>query len=722
VAAEQLIDAGQQYYILATEVPVAERTFVLKQDETFGVFNDFGDIDAEARYEEGLYHTGTRFLSRLTLTLASHRPLLLSSTVRRDNVVMAVDLTNPDLYSGGQLVLPRGTLHLNRTKHVWNDVCYELVRVRNFSLTPVIIDIAVRFSADYADIFEVRGFRRGRRGHMLPADTGVASVTLAYQGLDDRRRRTLLRFSPAPDSLDDTTASYRLQLGSRAEKTIAIEVACATDDAVPRIIPYDESITQAAKRHGIVENLLRVETSNEQFNAWINASAADLGMLMTPTAHGFYPYAGVPWFDTTFGRDGIITALETLWLWPDASRAVLAFLAETQATEVSPERDCEPGKILHEARKGELAALGEIPFGRYYGSVDSTPLFVMLAGAYFRRTGDLAFMESLWPHITAAIAWIDRYGDSDHDGFIDYARRSASGLVHQGWKDSHDSVFHQDGLLAAGPISLCEVQGYTYAAKVAASEIAQALGRSDVAADLYEAARDLRIRFNDRYWCADIETFALALDGSHQPCRVRSSNPGHCLFTGIASDDHARAVISGFKDEHFNSGWGVRTIAEGELRYNPMAYHNGSVWPHDNAIIAAGAARYQDKALTTRIVAGLFAASTFFDLYRLPELFCGFRRREGEAPTSYPVACSPQAWAAGAVFMLMEACLGISLDANRRQILLSHPALPHGIDEVRIRGLALRDAWVDLAITRVRGAVGVSVERRSGKVEVVVQN
>jgi glycogen debranching enzyme len=722
VAAEQLINAGQQYYILATDVPVAERTFVLKQDETLGVFNDFGDIDADALREEGLYHTGTRFLSRLTLTLASHRPLLLNSTVRRDNVLMAVDLTNPDLYAGGQVVLPRGTLHINRTKHIWKNVCYELVRVRNFALVPVTIDIAVRFFADFADIFEIRGYRRSRHGRLLPPETGVASVALAYQGLDERLRRTILHFSPAPDGIDEAQASYRLHLGSRAEKTIAIEMACVMDEAAPRIVPYEESMMQAAKRHGIVENLLRIETSHEQFNAWLNASAADLGMLMTPTQHGFYPYAGVPWFDTTFGRDGIVTALETLWLWPDASRAVLSFLAETQATESSPERDCEPGKILHEARKGELAALGEIPFGRYYGSIDSTPLFLMLAGAYFRRTGDIAFLEALWPHVVAAIDWIDRYGDSDRDGFMDYARRSPSGLVQQGWKDSHDSVFHQDGRLADGPIALCEVQGYAYAAKLAACSIAQALGHSNLAADLRDAARDLRVRFNDRYWCPDIETFALALDGEGRPCRVRSSNPGHCLFTGIADEQQARAVIGGFRDEHFNSGWGVRTIAEGELRYNPMGYHNGSIWPHDNAIIAAGAARYQDKALVAKIIAGLFDASTFHPLHRLPELFCGFRRRAGEAPTQYPVACSPQAWSAGAVFMLMEACLGLSIDANRRQVVLSHPCLPHGVDEVRIHGLALRDAWVDLAIARVRGAVGVSVERRSGKVEVVVQS
>ncbi len=721
MAAEQLIDAGQQYYILATEVPVAERTLVLKQDQTFGVFNDFGDIDAEARYEEGLYHDGTRFLSRLTLSLASHRLLLLSSTVRRDNVLIAVDLTNPDLYIAGQLVLPRGTLHINRSKFIWQNVCYELIRVRNFALGPVAIDLEVRFAADYVDIFEVRGVKRLGRGHPREPRIESRRVTLAYEGLDRVERKTTLECHPAPDYLGSDEMHFRLQLGSRGEKTILLTVACCTADEPIEVLQHGQALIAAEQRAPQPERLLtRIATSNEQFDAWLRSSGADLGMMITKTQHGLYPHAGVPWFDATFGRDGIVTALQTLWLWPEIARGVLSFLSATQAKESSSDRDAEPGKILHEARRGEMAALNEIPFARYYGSVDATPLFVLLASVYFQRTGDIQLMGTLWPSILAALEWIDRYGDVDHDGFVEYHRRSPSGLVQQGWKDSHDSVFHADGRLAEGPIALCEVQGYVYAAKLGAAEIAVAVGENALASRLRADAADLKKKFSTAFWCADIDTYALAIDGAKQPCRVRTSNPGHCLYTGIATPEHARLIVAGFEEDTFFSGWGVRTVAESELRYNPMSYHNGSVWPHDNSLIAAGAARYQAKALAARILGGHFEAAMYFDLQRLPELFCGFRQRTGEGPTRYPVACAPQSWASGAVFQMIEAVLGLEIDATRRQVTLNHPTLPATLDEVRIRNLAVADASVDLTVHRYGGSVGVNVERRSGKLEVVV--
>jgi glycogen debranching enzyme len=723
MAAEQLIEHGQQYYIVATERPAAVGTHVLKHGETFAVFDDFGDIEGGGGTELGLYHAGTRFLSRLKLTLAAHRPLLLSSTVRRDNVVMSVDLTNPDLYTFGEVALPRGTLHINRTRYILNGVCYELIRIRNFALAGIAIDLAVSFGSDYVDIFEVRGQQRKARGALLPVRVHGDRVVLTYWGLDDVTRRTTVSCSPPPDHLDSGRMQYRLELGSRAERTIALAVACEIGTEHASVLSFDDGLGRPRDNHRAVMTLAdRVESSNPQFNAWLRCSAADLGMMLTPTEHGLYPFAGVPWFDTTFGRDGIVTALQTLWLWPDLSRGVLTFLASTQARETSPEHDAQPGKILHEARKGEMATLGEIPFGRYYGSVDATPLFVVLAGAYFRRTSDLGYIESIWENIRAALDWIDRYGDLDRDGFVEYARRSATGLIHQGWKDSHDSVFHADGQLAEGPIALCEVQGYVYAARLAGAHVADAIGQTQLARELRQAAEELRTRFEERFWCEDTGSYALALDGDKRRCAVRTSNPGHCLYTGLVEESRARAVLDGFAGEHFYSGWGLRTVAENELRFNPMAYHNGSVWPHDNAFAAAGAARYQRKTFATRILTSQFDASTYFELHRLPELFCGFRRREGEAPTRYPVACSPQAWAAGAVFMLLEACLGISIDAQRRIVSLTHPLLPEAIDMVRIHGIDVGDAAVDLTLHRYSGSVGVDVERRVGRVDVVVNN
>jgi glycogen debranching enzyme len=716
---EGITTPEQQYYILATESPARERTLVLKEGETFAVFNDFGDVDADARHEEGLYHEGTRFLSRMTLLLAHDRPLLLSSTVRRDNVVLAADLTNPDIYYEGQVILPRGTLHIYRSKFLWHGVCYERIHIRNYALSAVDIGLSIGFAADYADVFEVRGQKRPLRGRLIEPQASSNGIELGYEGLDGITRRTFVECSPPPALVSGSEMHILLHLPSRGVHNLLLNVTCETAASKPKAALYDTALAEAERSVVQAERLQSaVETNNRQFDAWLQRSIADLNMMLTSTPYGLYPYAGVPWFDTAFGRDGIITALQTLWIAPAIARGVLLYLAATQADEFSDERDCEPGKILHETRKGEMAALGEVPFGRYYGSIDSTPLFVMLAGAYYQRTGDIAFIESIWPNIERALEWIDRYGDIDRDHRVEYHRRSPRGLVQQGWKDSHDSIFHADGNLADGPIAVCEVQGYVYAASLAAAEIATALGHADRSAALIEAARLLKERFEESFWCDDIGTYALALDGAKRPCRVRSSNPGHCLYSGIAGQERGRAVADGFATEKFFSGWGVRTVADGEVRFNPMSYHNGSIWPHDNSLVAAGAARYGQRDLAARILTGMLDASTFFDLHRLPELFCGFSRRSGKAPTAYPVACSPQAWASGAVFLLLQSCLGMTVDAVRMRVVFSHPTLPECLEHIRIRNLAVGKASIDFALSRHAGAVGVHVEHRKGQVEV----
>jgi glycogen debranching enzyme len=581
--------------------------------------------------------------------------------------------------------------------------------------------LAFHFEADFADIFEVRGTRRKRRGRLLGGVVKGAGVVLTYEGLDQVVRRTRLDFAPPPAALSDSEARFDVSLPSKGEATFLLTVSCERGRGGAPPLPYDEALARAAGEAEVARpRPCTVVSSNEQFNDWVQRSAADLHMMTTETAQGPYPYAGVPWFSTPFGRDGIITALMTLWLNPDLARGVLAYLAATQATEVNPEQDAEPGKILHEARGGEMASLKEIPFGRYYGSIDSTPLFLMLAGAYFERTADRPFIESVWPNLELALAWIDRYGDRDGDGFVEYLRTSPKGLLHQGWKDSGDSIFHADGTLAQGPIALCEVQGYAYAAKRAMAELAASLGHARQSAELASQADALRDNFERAFWCEDLGTYALALDGAKRPCRVRASNAGHCLLAGIAAPEHARRLARTLLDRESFSGWGVRTLSAGEVRYNPMSYHNGSVWPHDNALIAAGLARYGLKEEVLQILRGLFDASVFVDLHRMPELFCGFARRPGEGPTLYPVACAPQAWSAAAVYFLLQACLGLTLRAPEGQVRFAYPLLPAFLNEVRVLNLTIGDAVLDLLLLRHGHDIGINVLRREGKVEILL--
>jgi glycogen debranching enzyme len=722
---------ANQFYILSTSPGLGERSLVLKQGDLFGVFDSSGNIDPELRYDEGLYFKGTRHLSKLSLSLSLFqslaKPHLLSSSVRADNVILEADLTNPDVYASGRVVVPRGSLHLSRRIFLWHGILYQHIRVHNYSQGTIRAGLILELDADYIDIFEIRGQERLKRGTVEPPLPEKDQITLSYRGLDDVKRSTIVKFQSPTEflAIDEASnhLSFAFDLAPSGQQTLMLSVLCSLENSRPQVKTFSEALNRAEHGDGSrAWHHCEIQSSDEQFNSWMKRSQADIAMMLTETPHGLYPYAGVPWFSTPFGRDGIITALQCLWMAPSIAKGVLTYLAATQATEEIPSRDAQPGKILHEAREGEMAALDEIPFSRYYGSIDSTPLFIVLAGSYYIRTGDLEFIRALWPHIEAALAWIDDYGDIDGDGFVEYERKSETGLIQQGWKDSYDSVFHANGDLADPPIALAEVQGYVYAAKKLGGELALALGFSQQAVKLHDQADSLRAQFNSVFWIPELATYALALDGRKKPCKVRTSNAGHCLLSGIADFASAEVVARTLMDEQSFSGWGVRTVAYGESRYNPMSYHDGSVWPHDNALISVGFARYGFNQYSVRLLDSLLAASGFFEGQRLPELFCGFERSPGKAPTQYPVACSPQAWSSGAAFMLLQSCLGLWINAPARRIVLSRPSLPSQVTHLEIQNLQVRGSSVDLFVRCDADSVSVSVQKQTGQLDVILTN
>ena len=543
---------------------------------------------------------------------------------------------------------------------------------------------------------------------------------LEYRGLDAEARSTALHFDPRPTRLAVNSATWHFDLMPHQVSSLFVAVSCNKPAGLKPARFFSGLLAHRREMRRSTAGATSIETSNNIFNEVLCQSMADLNILMTDTPQGRYPYAGIPWYSTTFGRDGIITALQMLWIDPRVARGVLKRLAFHQAKETDPLDDAEPGKILHEMRGGEMAALREVPFAHYYGSVDATPLFVLLAGLYVERTGDRETLVDLWPAIEAALRWIDGAGDPDRDGFVEYQRASEQGLANQGWKDSFDAIFHADGQLAEGYIALAEVQGYVFAGKRLAARCALRLGKEELAQKLETDAFGLAERFEQAFWCEELGTYALALDGAKQPCKVRTSNAGQLLFSGMVREDRARKVAADLMGPRFFSGWGSRTVALGEVRYNPMSYHDGSVWPHDNALIALGLARYGLKHSVEHVFSGLFDAATYMDLRRLPELFCGFRREKNRGPTLYPVACAPQAWASATPFTLLEAALGLEFDADRGEIRLCNPRLPAFLDEVVLRELRIKDASVDLRIRRHDDDVSLEVLRKRGQIQVSI--
>jgi glycogen debranching enzyme len=584
------------------------------------------------------------------------------------------------------------------------------------------------FGNDFADLFEVRGIKRARRGQLYEPVVDAARVKFCYRGLDEVIRFTEITFDAQPVSLDGRCASFLTALNPDEERALEVRVTGGLEpvpkekSGVPPAVRFDEALAlRRAEISGWHRGWSKITSSGELMNSLLGGSVADLTAIIRGTPDGTFMQAGIPWFATLFGRDSIITALFALPFNPAIAVGTLKTLARLQGSARDQQRDEEPGKIVHEIRGGEMAATGEVPFGKYYGSIDSTPLFLWLLGSYVATTGDLNLAEELWTHVERALEWIERWGDRDGDLYIEYRRETPRGLANQGWKDSFDAISHADGTLARPSIALCEVQGYVYAAYVSIADVAARLHRGDLASRLSERAATLRSAFARDFWLEDEHVVAFALDADKRPCRVMTSNAGHCLATGLLDPDQEQALAERLLGDDMFSGWGVRTLSTRERRYNPMSYHNGSVWPHDNALVALGLSRARRRDGVVRILEGLLEAAVHLHTGSLPELFCGFPRDERLGPVPYPVACHPQAWSAASIFMLVQAMLGMQVRGFEQRLIIDSPAMPSRIDWLRIEDLQVGAGKITFVVHRTAAGAAIEIVDKQGDVSVEVK-
>lgn len=666
---------------------------VLKLADLFLVADVRGTCAADSR-ENGLYWRGTRFLSTYTFTCECLDVEALDCLVMPLGDCAELTYTN-DGKTYGTSYLPQGALQIHRRIALGHRRMADTLTLTNLHSEPITVRLRVQIASDFHDIFEARGFVRTERGTYHEPDVQSDQVVLAYRGRDAIERTTTVAASPAPDAIaGGALLSWDLRIEPRHHHDITL-VAQVADTGQESLW-----VGGSLEGHPMRQREVRIESSSPALDRLLARSLADLRMLTNVTSFGLYPDAGVPWFVCPFGRDALIASVGCLPWFPELTQGTLRLLSAFQGTRLDNFTEEAPGKILHELRQGELANCREIPFVPYYGSVDATPLYLIALGAYEAWTDDSVFLRELWPHALAAGEWIYSHGDIDGDGFIEYHRTLPSGHVNQGWKDSHDGISHADGTLARSPIALCEVQGYAYAAYRVLASLATKLADSDMAALWHARADQLRARFLDHFWWEAEGTCYLALDAEKRPCAVVSSNAGHCLWTGILPEQQARRTRERLLRGDMVSGWGIRTLSSEMVRYNPMSYHNGSVWPHDTAIIGAGYAASGDPRTAWTLLESLCDLSTWHKGARLPELFCGFARRDGVGPTPYTVACSPQAWAAAAPLLLLRAALGIEPDISRGRLVLRAGELPAGLDELTLEGIQLGHESASLQLVR----------------------
>jgi glycogen debranching enzyme len=682
-----------------------------KAGAVFALCATDGDIDLSRNRGHGLYFHDMRYLDRSVLRLNGERLSVLLSEAEGASSVS--ELTNTDVQLRSGKTLPKERISIRRERKL-GDRVVETVEVRSYARQPVELTLELDLYTSFDAMFTVRGAPPGKRGRKHKPRWDDGRLLFRYDGADKRRRTTTLAFDPLPDRHRGTRVEYaltvapgeltsiRVEAELRDEGSGTLEPAPAVHDRPP---PFES---------------VQIDSDNDLFNRVLNRCFQDLRMLlMAERKHDFFA-AGVPWFVALFGRDSLITALEMLPYDPGVAAHTLRLLASYQGTREDDFTDEQPGKILHELRVGEQVHLREVPQTPYYGSVDSTPLFLVLLGEYVRWTGDLDLFHELRGPVDRALEWINRWGDSDGDGFTDYVTRSRQGFRNQGWKDSGNAIVNADGTLAEPPIALVEVQGYVYRAKTALAEVASAAGEPDRAARLKAEACDLRRRFRDAFWVADRHFLALALQKDGRRAEAIASNPGQALWTGIVDEEHVDAIASQLLGPELFSGWGVRTLSAAEPAYNPIDYQVGAVWPHDTALVMSGLKRCGKNSEAERLFSGLFDAASLFPHYRLPEVFAGFGRDNYPVPVRYPVACNPQAWAAGALPSMLAAALGLQPQALARRLEIARPSLPPWLREVTVRGLRVGSANIDLRYHRVDDDTLVAVLGRQGDLDVLV--
>ena len=685
-----------------------------KAGDVFCLCASTGDIDSSVSPAHGLYFHDTRFLDRAVLRLGDEPLSVLLSSADEDDRSVS-ELTNPDLELKRGNVIPKQQIGIRRERKLGKPIS-EAIFFRNFGLESVTLEFELEFAAGFDSMFAIRGAEIGQRGKLREPSWSGSRLKFRYDGADGRLRTTTLSFDPKPSRTSaNAVARYRLELAPAESKCIRVEVEIA--DKGPGAL---ETAPVAWRRSPSFSNV-SITSDNPLFNRVLERSFADLEMLATRERGEVFFAAGVPWFVCLFGRDSIITALETVANNPRIAAETLILLARYQGRHHDEWRDEEPGKILHELRVGEMANLGEVPQTPYYGTVDATPLFLCLLAEYVRWTGDLGLFCKLEKNVERALSWLDTIADHDGDGFVDYVSLSEKGLANQGWKDSGNSIANSDGSPAEPPLALVEVQGYVYRARLDMAWLYRLTDRPDKAKSLEREAQALRKRFQSAYWLPNLRYLAVALQKDGRPVEAISSNPGQALWSGIVSARHARAVARTLLSKRMFSGWGIRTMAEGEAAYNPLDYQVGAVWPHDNAMIAAGLKRYGFSEDSLRAFTAIYQAASLFSSYRLPEVFAGFGRSESPEPVRYPVACTPQAWAAGSIPYMLRTALGLEPDATENTLRIVRPALPDWLEEVSVRGLRVGEATVDLLFRRSHGETSVVVLGQHGPLHVLVE-